>query len=191
MARINVSALADAPARFVLVFLFRSSFRFILHSLLTAGESTERFSRKVFVGGLPPDIDEEEIKASFRRFGALAVDWPHKAESKVCRMMNLYEPCMGYELIINNCKIVRILNANLHCSSQSYFPPKGYAFLLFQDEASVQALVSIFSFTSYFTSYSKDFERFREKCARILIIIAFSFAFLFASTDRSVHSRRR
>jgi len=38
----------------------------------------------------------EEINASFRRFGPLVVDWPHKAESK------------------------------------SYFPPKGYAFLLFQ-----------------------------------------------------------
>ena len=65
----------------------------------------ERFSRKVFVGGLPPDIDEDEITASFRRFGSLVVDWPHKAESK------------------------------------SYFPPKGYAFLLFQEEASVQALI--------------------------------------------------
>lgn len=70
-----------------------------------AGDSGERFSRKVFVGGLPPDIDEEEITASFRRFGPLVVDWPHKAESK------------------------------------SYFPPKGYAFLLFQDESSVQALI--------------------------------------------------
>ncbi|XP_054708199.1 cytoplasmic polyadenylation element-binding protein 2-like [Uloborus diversus] len=68
-------------------------------------ESGERYSRKVFVGGLPPDIDEEEITASFRRFGPLVVDWPHKAESK------------------------------------SYFPPKGYAFLLFQDESSVQALI--------------------------------------------------
>lgn len=94
----------------------------------TAGsESGERYSRKVFVGGLPPDIDEgtcaipavarsmpliiifpsllgarqssEEINASFRRFGSLVVDWPHKAESK------------------------------------SYFPPKGYAFLLFQVRA--------------------------------------------------------
>nr|XP_021551362.1 cytoplasmic polyadenylation element-binding protein 4 [Neomonachus schauinslandi] len=46
-----------------------------------------------------------EITASFRRFGPLIVDWPHKAESK------------------------------------SYFPPKGYAFLLFQDESSVQALI--------------------------------------------------
>nr|XP_055033894.1 cytoplasmic polyadenylation element-binding protein 4 isoform X2 [Misgurnus anguillicaudatus] len=69
------------------------------------GERIERFSRKVFVGGLPPDIDEDEITASFRRFGHLFVDWPHKAESK------------------------------------SYFPPKGYAFLLFQDESSVQALI--------------------------------------------------
>ncbi|XP_063992163.1 cytoplasmic polyadenylation element-binding protein 2 [Diachasmimorpha longicaudata] len=68
-------------------------------------ETGERYSRKVFVGGLPPDIDEDEITASFRRFGQLVVDWPHKAESK------------------------------------SYFPPKGYAFLLFQDESSVQQLI--------------------------------------------------
>lgn len=68
-------------------------------------EVTERYSRKVFVGGLPPDIDEDEITTSFRRFGPLVVDWPHKAESK------------------------------------SYFPPKGYAFLLFQDEGSVQQLI--------------------------------------------------
>ncbi|XP_029355797.1 cytoplasmic polyadenylation element-binding protein 2 isoform X2 [Echeneis naucrates] len=69
------------------------------------GERIERFSRKVFVGGLPPDIDEDEITSSFRRFGHLVVDWPHKAESK------------------------------------SYFPPKGYAFLLFQEESSVQGLI--------------------------------------------------
>ncbi|XP_067940949.1 cytoplasmic polyadenylation element-binding protein 2-like [Watersipora subatra] len=65
----------------------------------------ERFSRKVFVGGLPPDIDEDEITSSFRRFGPVVVDWPHKAESK------------------------------------SYFPPKGYCFLLFQEEFSVQVLI--------------------------------------------------
>lgn len=74
-------------------------------SSLINSDGSERFSRKVFVGGLPPDIDEEEIKASFRRFGSLIVDWPHKAESK------------------------------------SYFPPKGYAFLLFHEESSVQALI--------------------------------------------------
>ena len=42
----------------------------------------DRYSRKVFVGGLPPDIDEDEIQASFRRYGPLIVDWPHKNESK-------------------------------------------------------------------------------------------------------------
>lgn len=68
-------------------------------------DRTERYSRKVFVGGLPPDIDEEEITSAFRRFGPLMVDWPHKAESK------------------------------------SYFPPKGYCFLLFQEELSVQSLI--------------------------------------------------
>lgn len=73
---------------------------------LVNSDGSERYSRKVFVGGLPPDIDEEEIKASFRRFGTLLVDWPHKAESK------------------------------------SYFPPKGYAFLLFHEESSVQALIN-------------------------------------------------
>lgn len=65
----------------------------------------ERFSRKVFVGGLPPDIDEDEIVTHFRQYGNLIVDWPHKAESK------------------------------------SYFPPKGYAFLIFQEERSVQELI--------------------------------------------------
>lgn len=69
-------------------------------------EVGERYSRKVFVGGLPPDIDEEEIRASFIRFGPLVVDWPHKAERK------------------------------------SYFPPKGYAFLIFQRESSVHQLIS-------------------------------------------------
>jgi len=67
----------------------------------------DRYSRKVFVGGLPPDIDEDEITASFRQYGPLCVDWPHKNESK------------------------------------SYFPPKGYAFLLFQDEISVHQLVEV------------------------------------------------
>lgn len=75
------------------------------HSPNSGSEQVARYSRKVFVGGLPPDIDEDEITTSFRRFGPLLVDWPHKAESK------------------------------------SYFPPKGYAFLLFQDENSVQQLI--------------------------------------------------
>lgn len=75
-------------------------------SSVQLGLQIDHYSRKVFVGGLPPDIAEEEITQSFRKFGPLVVDWPHKAESK------------------------------------SYFPPKGYCFLLFQDEMSVQALIN-------------------------------------------------
>lgn len=74
-------------------------------SIVFNSDGSERYSRKVFAGGLPPDIDEDEITATFRCFGSLSVDWPHKAESK------------------------------------SYFPPKGYAFLLFHEEQSVQNLI--------------------------------------------------
>ncbi|MCP9261553.1 Cytoplasmic polyadenylation element-binding protein 2 [Dirofilaria immitis] len=38
----------------------------------------EIYSRKVFVGGLPIDIDEDELTATFNRFGPLVVDWPNK-----------------------------------------------------------------------------------------------------------------
>ncbi|VDN07072.1 unnamed protein product [Thelazia callipaeda] len=65
----------------------------------------EVYSRKVFVGGLPIDIDEDELTATFSRFGPLVVDWPNKNENK------------------------------------SYFPPKGYVFLIFEYEVSVRALV--------------------------------------------------
>lgn len=61
----------------------------------------------------------EEINASFRRFGSLAVDWPHKAESK------------------------------------SYFPPKGYAFLLFQVLLLYYQLLS-YKFLNIFFYYLKE-----------------------------------
>ena len=57
----------------------------------------DRYSRKVFVGGLPPDIDEDEITASFRKFGPLCVDWPHKNESK-----SYFPPKARY--LEHNCK---------------------------------------------------------------------------------------
>ena len=67
----------------------------------------EKYSRKVFVGGLPPDIQEREIHGSFSHFGSLDVDWPNKNPRKVP------------------------------------IPPKGYCFLLFHQELSVQALVAM------------------------------------------------
>ena len=65
-----------------------------------------KYSRKVFVGGLPQDIDQEEILNFFRMYGQLVVDWPHKSESK------------------------------------SMYPPKGYVFLIFEKEKSVQDLIA-------------------------------------------------
>lgn len=64
----------------------------------------------------------EEITASFRRFGPLVVDWPHKAESKS------YFPPKGEVLV---------------CPSDQMLMQwvTGYAFLLFQEECSVQALI--------------------------------------------------
>uniref|UniRef100_A0A183FLI2 RRM domain-containing protein n=1 Tax=Heligmosomoides polygyrus TaxID=6339 RepID=A0A183FLI2_HELPZ len=42
----------------------------------------EIYSRKVFVGGLPIDIEEDELVETFARFGSLVVDWPNKNETK-------------------------------------------------------------------------------------------------------------
>ncbi|VBB32473.1 unnamed protein product, partial [Acanthocheilonema viteae] len=36
------------------------------------------FSRKVFVGGLPPDMNADLISSFFEQFGANRVDWPHR-----------------------------------------------------------------------------------------------------------------
>lgn len=85
-------------------------------------DPNEVFSKKVFVGGLPPDIDEYQIIMHFSRFGQLKVDWPHKSESK------------------------------------SYFPPKGYVFLIFFEEKCVQDLINICSIHDgkYYTSVSSS-----------------------------------
>jgi hypothetical protein len=64
------------------------------------GESDDggRYARKVFVGGLPPDIDEDEIQAAFRRYGPLIVDWPHKNESK-----SYFPPKVCFKTFCQNC----------------------------------------------------------------------------------------
>lgn len=36
------------------------------------------YSRKVFVGGLPLDVGDDELQATFARFGPVLVDWPYK-----------------------------------------------------------------------------------------------------------------
>ena len=84
-------------------------------------------------------IFSDEITASFRRFGHLFVDWPHKAESKS------YFPPKGESDQLNVTFLASVLNlqqfedVQTHSSVCRNFP--GYAFLLFQDESSVQALI--------------------------------------------------
>ena len=73
----------------------------------TTPSAAHKYSRKVFVGGLPQDIDQsacartlasertaapllshvraEAIERAFGRFGALDVDWPHKSEQAADR----------------------------------------------------------------------------------------------------------
>ena len=63
-------------------------------------QCSETFSRKVFIGGLPQEVDEgmekeisevnsyivhvDDIKTFFVQFGSLSVDWPHKNHSRAC-----------------------------------------------------------------------------------------------------------
>ena len=61
---------------------------------LSIPTGTYSYSRKVFVGGLPPDIDEITIRDYFCKFGTLKVDWPHKSESR-CLL-----PPKGYAFLI-------------------------------------------------------------------------------------------
>ncbi|KAJ6668904.1 hypothetical protein lerEdw1_007713 [Lerista edwardsae] len=104
------------------------------------GERVERYSRKVFVGGLPPDIDEDEITASFRRFGPLVVDWPHKAESKSYFPPKVNQLALQYIGILVWRNSASQPNAEYHSSAVAVLFCS-YAFLLFQEESSVQALI--------------------------------------------------
>ncbi|VDK86449.1 unnamed protein product [Litomosoides sigmodontis] len=74
-------------------------------------ESFEIFARKVFVGGLPIDVTEDEITSTFSQFGPVLVDWPRRPDNGVKER-----------------SAVRYMT--------------GYVFLVFEDERSVQLLVS-------------------------------------------------
>ena len=67
------------------------------------------YSRKVFIGGLPPDLDADDIKRHFIQFGDLLVDWPHKARTRA-----LFPP-KGYAFLLfrQEVAIHRLLQACL------------------------------------------------------------------------------
>jgi len=74
---------------------------------------SEKYSRKVFVGGLPMDITEAEIRAKFGRASGsnnLFVDWPHRSN----------HPASGHRPAKNL---------------------SGYVFLVFEDEVQVEKLL--------------------------------------------------
>jgi len=84
---------------------FDGQLSYMVESQLLNFSRAHIFSRKLFLGGLPPDIDEEQIRNTFQRFGILQVDWPHKAESK-----SLFPP-KGYAFLIfsNNTSLWRLI----------------------------------------------------------------------------------
>lgn len=71
----------------------------------TVHQEGERYSQKVFIGGLPSGIDEDGIVDNFGCFGSFAIDMPKNEDGNPGS------------------------------------PSKGYAFLLFNNECSVHALV--------------------------------------------------
>uniref|UniRef100_A0A336K6G4 CSON013238 protein n=1 Tax=Culicoides sonorensis TaxID=179676 RepID=A0A336K6G4_CULSO len=109
-------------------------------------ESGERFSRKVFVGGLPPDIDEGEIEKiptklkRLLRFGKKLTFPVHlkSNQTKIAFGMTVHQHEITSSFRRHGPLVVDWPHK---AESKSYFPPKGYAFLLFQDESSVQHLI--------------------------------------------------
>uniref|UniRef100_A0A1I8B4D0 Cytoplasmic polyadenylation element-binding protein 1 n=1 Tax=Meloidogyne hapla TaxID=6305 RepID=A0A1I8B4D0_MELHA len=71
----------------------------------------EVFSRKVFVGGLPFDITENDLQKTFNRYGKFNIEWDSRSSDKKYRGGN---------------RLIR----------------KGYAFLIFDKEISVQRLMN-------------------------------------------------
>ncbi|KAL3984544.1 RNA recognition motif family protein [Acanthocheilonema viteae] len=76
-------------------------------------ESFEIFARKVFVGGLPIDVTEEEITSTFSQFGPVLVDWPRRPDNGVkerptARYMTgyvflVFEDERSVQLLVNRC----------------------------------------------------------------------------------------
>lgn len=81
---------------------------------------TPIYSRKVFIGGLPIDVPDEEVWVQFGSFGKVLIDWPRRPEHNG-RGGDMYDMEMG--------------RRNMRSVS-------GYVFLVFSHEQSVQDLVN-------------------------------------------------
>uniref|UniRef100_A0A914M355 Cytoplasmic polyadenylation element-binding protein 1 n=1 Tax=Meloidogyne incognita TaxID=6306 RepID=A0A914M355_MELIC len=86
----------------------------------------EIFSRKVFVGGLPFDITENDLQNTFIRYGNFLIEWDSRSSDKKYR----------------NFWIKLFPNEGLILGGGNQLTRKGYAFLIFDKEISVQHLIN-------------------------------------------------
>ncbi|KAK0397488.1 hypothetical protein QR680_002144 [Steinernema hermaphroditum] len=77
---------------------------------ITTVPHSPTFSKKVFLGGLPPDIDERQLTHCFSVFGKHLIDWPHKNDS--CYQF----PPQGYAFVIfeKTSSVVSLLSQCAH-----------------------------------------------------------------------------
>uniref|UniRef100_A0A0M3IKU6 RRM domain-containing protein n=1 Tax=Ascaris lumbricoides TaxID=6252 RepID=A0A0M3IKU6_ASCLU len=71
-------AFSQATPRFV-INDNNTSYKSDVHHL--ENNSEEIFARKVFIGGLPFDINQAEIVSTFSQFGSMVVDWPYRSDT--------------------------------------------------------------------------------------------------------------
>ena len=77
---------------------------------------SETYSHKVFIGGLAPDINEEDINSCFRHFGSMKICWPHKVQSKS------NTPPLGYAfLLFKEESSVHKLLRSCWCEGEKHF----------------------------------------------------------------------
>ncbi|TKR94731.1 hypothetical protein L596_008985 [Steinernema carpocapsae] len=99
----------------------RGHFSFSMNTFTNSGvpqtlpRKSVKFSRKVFIGGLPVDVPMDQIGPMFSQFGRVFVDWPQRPDSNYKRHNGVFNP-------------------------QRNSP--GYVFLVFEEEASVEKLLS-------------------------------------------------
>uniref|UniRef100_F1KZM5 Cytoplasmic polyadenylation element-binding protein 1 n=2 Tax=Ascaris TaxID=6251 RepID=F1KZM5_ASCSU len=105
-------AFSQATPRFV-INDNNTSYKSDVHHL--ENNSEEIFARKVFIGGLPFDINQAEIVSTFSQFGSMVVDWPYRSDTP--------------------------LKPRSTHPSQAARSLKGYVFIVFEEETSVQRLV--------------------------------------------------
>ncbi|VDM66557.1 unnamed protein product [Strongylus vulgaris] len=90
----------------------------------------EVFARKVFVGGLPIDVTEDEIWQTFSIFGNVLVDWPRRPDGTSSRDEDSGRGCEWCIALLELCPYILARSMT------------GYVFLVFEEERSVQYLVS-------------------------------------------------